>query len=126
MKTMRTNTIPEKVFSHELEAWNHSIKIQNEILRKLDLYKELGHSLDQIWSEICCMLNDIPLYHQAELSVAEGVIKINLEISILNPIEDGVPVYNCAEHAILLSIADFLTKEETDNGCLSYNPAEGF
>jgi hypothetical protein len=95
-------------------------------MKKLVLYRALGHGLDGLFSTFCNYLDRVPLYHQAELSIADAVVRINLEISVLNPIEDGVPVYNCSEIVIVIGVADFLTEEIIDNGCLSYNPAEGF
>lgn len=122
---MRTHTIPEKVFSHEAHAHDYAVGIHDNLMKKLILFHALGHGLDELFSAFCAYLDHVPLYHHAELSIAEAVVRINLEISILNPIEDGVPVYNCDEVVIILSVVDFLT-EEIDNGCLSYNPAEGF
>jgi hypothetical protein len=123
---MRTNTIPEKVFDHESHAFKYTVGIHDKLMKKLDLYHDLGHGLNELFSEFCCVLDETPLYHQMELSVADAIIKINLEISILNPIQDGVPVYNCTEHMLTFGVRDFLTAEEIDNGCLAYNPAEGF
>ena len=122
---MRTNTIPEKIFSHETYAHNYVVGIHDYLMIKLRLFQTLEYSLDELFFEVCHYLDQVPLYHRAELSIADAIIRINLEISILNPIEGGVPVYNCSEIFIVFGVADFLT-EKIDNGYLSYNPAEGF
>lgn len=123
---MRTNTIQEKVFDHEFEATENSLRIHDLLLKKITMYQALGHGLNELYEAMCHTLDHIPIYHQIELSIADATIKINLEISILNPIEDGVPVYNCTEHVIIFNIAQFLDEEIIENGCLAYNPAEGF
>jgi hypothetical protein len=95
-------------------------------MKKIIMYRALGHGLNELFDAICHTLDHVPLYHRVELSIADATIKVELEISILNPIEDGVPVYNCTEHSIVFNIADYLDEEIIENGCLAYNPGEGF
>lgn len=122
---MRTNTIPEKVFEYNLDALKYSQVICDGLTRKVYQYHTLGYGLNNLFADVCATLELIPLYHHVELSVRDGLIRIELEISLINHYDCGPPKFWQDQHIIILSILDFL-EEDKDNGVLAYNPAEGF
>ena len=132
---MRTDTIPEKVFESVEEALKHSKTLHRRLYTIVVLHVASGRGLNEVFQALSDYLNGVPLYHNMELSVRDGVIKVILEVSVKNTFEnygsefkDIGPQYWSDQHVILLSVLDFIERGEeiVDNGYMKYNPAEGF
>ena len=125
---MRTGTIPEKVFESAEEALEHSKTLHHRLYMIIVLHGASGRGLNEVFQALSDYLNDVPLYHNMELSVRDGVIKVIFEVSVKNYGSDVGPKYWSDQHVILLSVLDFIERGEeiVDNGYMKYNPAEGF
>lgn len=129
---MRTNTIQEKVFDHSHHSLQYSQRLYAELANITELYRSSGFGLNDLFEKLCNRLETVPLYHDIELLISQGIIKICLQVSVKNTFgetygiefEDCGPKYWHDEHQIVLGIADFIDGHE--NGDLKYNPAEGF
>lgn len=124
LTNMLTMTLQEIIFCNDTEAFNYARHVQSILAEKLSLYRTLNYDVDQLYNAFCFTLDNVPLYHSIELSLQENSIKVNLEVSTLNRKSD-LPIHNCGEILVIFCVADFL-KEQKDNGCLAYDPAEGF
>lgn len=138
---MRTNTMREKVFEHTEHAFKHTQCVHDKLWAERERAREEGIGIDGLWPMLVSIMENVPVYHEMRFSLhSQAVVVYLLNTVVRMPLAEsetagyyyqtqGIPRYNTEEHVITISIADFLeSPSETleTNGCLLYNPAEGF